>query len=220
MVTKEPLIEISDLYFNYPEEPFFFNGLDLVVYEGERIALCGDNGAGKTSLFLAMLGLLPIKKGNIKFWGKKYLEKDFVSLRKRVGLLFQDPDDQLFCPSVLEDVAFGLMNLGFSQEEARNKGEAVLETLGIAHLSNKVPYKLSGGEKRMASLATILAMEPEILLLDEPTTGLSKKYVQKLVDVLEQCSAKAMIIISHDQAFIDTIANRKVELKAGKILAE
>ncbi len=218
MAREKPLIQISGLRFGYPGRGLLFNGLDFLLNEGDRVALCGENGAGKSTLFLNMLGLMPFDRGSIRFWGKECTgEEDFVGVRKRAGLLFQDPDDQLFCPTVIEDVAFGLLNKGFSQKQAQERGEAVLEKLGISHLAERVPYKLSGGEKRMASLATVLAMEPEILLLDEPTTGLSDKAREILMEVLDSFNAKGMVLISHDRNFLETVANRMVHLKGGKI---
>ena len=215
---KTPLIEISRLRFRFPEQHYLFRGLDFTLGYGEKIALCGENGAGKSTLFLNILGLLPFEDGVVRFLGKECRKpNDFVFVRANTGLLFQDPDDQLFCPSVIEDVAFGLMNQGLSQKQAQKKSEEVLERLGISHLAERVPYKLSGGEKRMASLATILAMEPDILLLDEPTTGLSERYRAVLVDALKAYDAKGMVIISHDNHFLDQMADRKVLLKNGEI---
>ncbi len=216
---KKLLIEISGLWFRFPGQKYLFQGLNFELRHGEKVALCGENGAGKSTFFLNVLGLLPFEEGVVRFLGKDcWQPNDFVFARSKAGLLFQDPDDQLFCPSVLEDVAFGLMNQGLSQRQARQKSEEVLERLGISSLAERVPYKLSGGEKRMASLATVLAMEPDILLLDEPTTGLSERYKSILVDALRSYDAKGMVLISHDSQFLDTMADRKVLLKDGNMM--
>ena len=148
----------------------------------------GPNGSGKTTLFHIIMGLLTPSSGTIEFFGKPVkTEKDFRKVYKKVGLLFQDADDQLFSPTVLEDVAFGPLNLGKSKLEARNIAQNTLERLGIAHFENRVTHKLSGGEKRLVALATVLSMEPELLLLDEPNTGVITSYSIHYTKLYETC---------------------------------
>jgi cobalt/nickel transport system ATP-binding protein len=167
------LIDLEGISFQYPNGNQVLEGLSLRLEEGDKIGLLGENGTGKTTLFHIILGLLKPTKGEITIFGKKReTEQDFKKIRGAIGLLFQDSDDQLFCPTVMEDVAFGPLNMGMNHHEATERAEQTLEELGISRFRNRVPYQLSGGEKRLVSMATILSMRPEILLLDEPTTRL------------------------------------------------
>jgi cobalt/nickel transport system ATP-binding protein len=193
-------------------------GASLRLAAGERVSLLGANGAGKTTLLHAIVGLIAPQAGSVFAFGEmRKRERDFWSVRARVGLLFQDPDDQLFCPTVLEDVAFGPLNLGRSREEARAAAEATLGRLGIRDLADRVTQRLSGGEKRLVALATVLAMEPELLLLDEPTLGLDEASAERLVGVLAGL-AQAMCLVSHDRAFHARLSTRAVELREGRVV--
>ena len=166
------VINLSDISFAYSGNATVLDKLNLQLYSGERLGLIGPNGSGKTTLFHIIMGLLKPSSGIIEIFGKQVSEeKDFRSVRERIGLLFQDADDQLFSPTVLEDVAFGPLNLGKSQDEARDIAHRTLDVLGLSGFEDRITYKLSGGEKKLVSLATVLAMEPEILLLDEPSNG-------------------------------------------------
>ena len=159
--------------------------LDLSVHCGERIGIHGANGAGKTSLLLLMVGLLCAQTGSIEAFGAvRRRERDFLDVRRRAGLLFQDADDQLFCPTVLEDVCFGPLNLGRDRAQARAIGERTLAALGLTGMEERITHRLSGGEKRLVSLAGVLAMEPDVLLLDEPTSGLDERATERLVATL------------------------------------
>jgi cobalt/nickel transport system ATP-binding protein len=190
----------------------------LGVERGEVFGLLGPNGAGKTTLLHAIVGLVVPDKGFVFAFGEpRQRERDFWSVRARVGLLFQDPDDQLFCPTVREDVAFGPQNLGRSREQARAIADATLEALGAAELADRATQRLSGGEKRIVALATVLAMEPELLLLDEPTLGLDEASAGRLVDVLAGLG-QAMCLVSHDRAFHSRLATRAVELRGGRVV--
>lgn len=208
------LIDLKGISFQYPNGNQVLEGLSLHLEEGDKIGLLGENGAGKTTLFHIILGLLKPTKGEITIFGKRRkTEQDFKKIRRSIGLLFQDSDDQLFCPTVLEDVAFGPLNMGMNQHEATERAEQTLEELGISRFRNRVPYQLSGGEKRLVSMATILSMRPEILLLDEPTTGLDEKTKERLISVLQNYPAKAWIIISHVQSTIEAMSNKYYKLE-------
>jgi cobalt/nickel transport system ATP-binding protein len=214
----QPLLDLRDLYFAYDAPRPVLCGASLRLAPGERVALDGGNGAGKTTLLHVAVGLLVPQAGEVIGFGQpRRCERDFWSLRARVGLLFQDPDDQLFCSTVAEDVAFGPLNLGRSPAQARALAVATLERLGIAELADRDPGRLSGGEKRLATLATVLAMEPEVLLLDEPTLGLDDAAQERLVDVLEGLP-QAMCLVSHDRGFRLRLTTRVLELEGGRVV--
>jgi cobalt/nickel transport system ATP-binding protein len=189
------------------------DAVSLALRGGERLALVGANGAGKTTLLRTLVGLEVPASGTLTAFGAvRRTEKDFRTVRAQAGYLFQDPDDQLFCPTVIDDVAFGPLNLGLSQRDAAAKARAVLERLELGHLANRITHRLSGGEKRLVALAAVLAMEPQILLLDEPTNALDEAHLARLTDILASL-ATAMIIVSHDAAFLRRMATRAVLLK-------
>jgi cobalt/nickel transport system ATP-binding protein len=212
------LIDLDEISFRYPNGNQVLEGLSLCLEKDDKIGLLGENGTGKTTLFHIILGLLKSYKGEIHIFGKRRkTEQDFKEVRRAIGLLFQDSDDQLFCPSVIEDVAFGPLNMGMNHQEATERAEQALEELGISHLRNRVPYQLSGGEKRLVSMATILSMRPEILLLDEPTTGLDEKTTDRLVSVLQNYTAKAWIMISQIPSVIEALTDKCYRLQGGRI---
>jgi cobalt/nickel transport system ATP-binding protein len=213
---SSPLFELEAVAFGYPGHPVL-ESVSLTLSPGDRVALVGANGAGKTTLLHLMVGLCRPQRGRIvAFSQPRSCERDFHEVRLRTGLLFQDPDDQLFAPTVLEDVAFGPLNQGFSKEEALDIACSTLSILGLDGLEQRVTHKLSGGEKRLASLATVLAMRPEVLLLDEPTNGLDEATEQRLVEHLEALP-QAMLFISHDRRFVERLARRAVMLRDGRV---
>ena len=184
---------------------------------GERVCLAGGNGAGKTTLMHIMVGLLrPFTGQIVAFDRERKEEADFREVRARAGLLFQDPDDQLFCPTVAEDVAFGPLNLGKKPDEAMKIVERTLAALDLSGFEDRITHKLSGGEKRLVTLATVLAMEPDVLLLDEPTNALDERAHQRLVEIL-LALPQAMVIVSHDRQFRERLATREVALDGGLI---
>jgi len=214
---SEPLFRLSDLHFAYDSGQPVLTGADFTLHAGDRVALTGPNGAGKTTLLHLMVGLLKAQAGQVEAFGRLRIhEKDFVEVRPRAGLLFQDPDDQLFCPTVAEDVAFGPLNLGKSRTEARMIVRHTLARLGLEGFENRVTYKLSGGQRRLVALATVLAMNPEVLLLDEPTNALDAETRARLITILDSLP-QAMIVISHDKDFLNRIARRWVRLEQGRL---
>ncbi len=213
---KSCLFELQQIEFGYPNQPVL-RGVDLQLHDGERIALVGDNGAGKSSLLRLLVGLNRHSRGELIAFGKRrQSEADFRQVRARAGLLFQDPDDQLFCPTVLEDVAFGPLNLGKSRQQALAIAERVLTDLGLDGFAERITHKLSGGEKRLVSLATILAMEPQVLLLDEPTNALDARAERQFSAYLQQLP-QAMLFTSHDRHFVERLATRAVLLDQGRL---
>jgi cobalt/nickel transport system ATP-binding protein len=213
----EPLFRLSGVSFAYDERRKILNGADFELRRGERVALLGRNGAGKTTLFHLMIGLRHPQSGTIEAFGKvRRSEAEFAEIRPRAGLLFQDSDDQLFCPTVAEDVAFGPLNLGKTRDEARAITQRVLASLGMQGFEQRVTHKLSGGQKRLVALASVLAMDPEVLLLDEPTNALDAETEERLVEILNSLP-QAMVIISHDPDFLGRVTNRRVRLQDGKL---
>lgn len=212
------IINLEGICFKYPgTSENAIDDLNLKIYRQDRIGLMGPNGSGKTSLFHIIMGLLKPNAGNIKIFGKPVItEKDFRKVRNRIGLLFQDADDQLFSPTVLEDVAFGPLNLGKTPDQAKKIAIDTLYELGLDGFEHRVTYKLSGGEKRLVSLATVLAMKPEVLLLDEPSNGLDEKTKARLIDVLSHLDL-SYILISHESDFLYGLTDSIYTMKNGKI---
>jgi cobalt/nickel transport system ATP-binding protein len=212
-----PLIEAKGIVFAYPGRPAVLDGADLALAPGERLCLVGPNGAGKSTLLEILVGLLVPSAGLVSAFGReRRVEADFHEVRRRAGYVFQDPDDQLFCPTVAEDVAFGPLNLGKSRKEAAEIVEATLDRLRLGHLADRITHKLSGGEKRLVTLAAVLAMEPDVLLLDEPTNALDEPTWERLVDILLSLP-QAMIVVSHDPHFRRAIGTRSVALDGGRL---
>ena len=211
------LLETSDLSYAYHGSGTCVNRASLSLAAGERLGLVGANGAGKSTFLHLLVGLYKAQSGSISAFGRDYSsEEDFALLRRRVGLVFQDSDDQLFCPTVAEDIAFGPLNLGYSRQDAAVIVEETLSMLNLSHLKEKVTHRLSGGQKRLVALATVIAMKPDILLLDEPTNDLDETTRARLVEILLSLP-QAMIIVSHDRAFRDQVVTRTVRMENGQI---
>jgi len=211
------IINLEDISFGYPGRPPVLDRLNFSFYQGSRMGLMGPNGSGKTTLFRVIMGLLRPSSGKIEILGRPVREeRDFASCRQRIGLLFQDSDDQLFSPTVLEDVAFGPLNLGKSQDEAKTIALRTLESLGLAGFEDRTTYKLSGGEKRLVSLATVLAMEPDVLLLDEPSTGLDEATEKRLIHILKSVEL-SYILVSHNIDFLVEATEQITYMANGKI---
>lgn len=213
-MTPQPFLALRKVRVHYPgADGPVLDDLDFVLQSGERIGLAGPIGSGKTTLLLSLVGLVPVSQGELVFQGRVVRTRtDLAKLRRCVGFVFQNPDDQLFSPTVLEDVAFGLLNLGCSQAEAQNRSLAVLEGMNLAHLAQRQPHTLSGGQKRLVSLATVLVMQPEALLLDEPTNDLDIRSREMVLDVLEHVE-RTMVVASHDQELLDRLVDRRFPLQ-------
>lgn len=210
------MIHLRNVRFKYNSQ-YILNGLDLSVAPGDRIGLVGPNGSGKTTLCQIIMGLLPPESGNIEIFGKARVEEqDFQEIRGRIGFLFQDADDQLFCPTVMEDVAFGPLNMGKSPTEAKRIVTSTLASLNLNGFEERITYQLSGGEKRLVSLATVLAMEPDMLILDEPTSGLDEETTERIIHILNE-SHLTFILISHDREFLERTTNKILKIKNGII---
>lgn len=212
------LLELAGVSFAYPDGRPVLSDLDLRLHAGERLAVTGPNGAGKSTLLRLIVGLVRPSAGRITAFGRdRRREADFREVRRRVGLVFQDPDDQLFCPTVVEDVAFGPANLGHPPAAAHTIAERTLERLGLDGFAERVTHKLSGGEKRLVSLATVLAMAPEVLLLDEPSNFLDEATAERLVAILNGLD-QALVVISHDRHFRRRVTTEERQLEAGRLV--
>ncbi len=211
------MIYIRNLSFGYSKDAKIFNGLDFSLEKGEKIGLVGPNGAGKTTLFHLIMGLLRPDSGEIRVFGRlRKSEKDFSEVRRRIGLLFQDSEDQLFCPTVEEDIAFGPLNLGMSHSEAKAVVQETCGRLGLNGLQKKVIHRLSGGEKRLVALASVVAMNPECYLLDEPTAGLDTRTTARFLRYLREY-ADTYIIITHNREVLKNAADRIYGLREGRM---
>ncbi len=214
------IIQLEKVCFAYHGGNNVIDELDLTFHQGDRLGIIAPNGSGKTTLFHIIMGLLKPCSGKIEIFGRPVQkEKDFHSVRRRIGLLFQDADDQLFSPTVLEDVAFGPLNIGKSKEEAISISRRILDFLGLSGFEDRVTFKLSGGEKRFVSLAAVLAMEPAVLLLDEPTAGLDGHTKAKLIEVLTGLDLP-YIVISHEYDFITAVTGQIYTIENGKIFLD
>jgi cobalt/nickel transport system ATP-binding protein len=217
MTNDQPIIDLKQVSFRYPGGPLFLQDLDFTLYPGERIGIMAPNGSGKTTLFHLIMGLVKPLGGQITIFGKtRRDEKDFVEVRRRIGLLFQDADDQLFSPTVLEDVAFGPLNIGKTKAEAAAIAKRTLDVLGLIGFEDRITFKLSGGEKRLVSLAAVLAMEPEALLLDEPMNGLDSRTRARLLEILQGLSL-SYVLISHELEFLTATTHVIYTMENGRI---
>ena len=213
----EPLIRVSNLRHRYDDGTQALDGVDFALYPGETVAVFGPNGSGKTTFLLRLVGLLE-GEGEVEVCGLRVVRKNFAAVRQKVGILFQDSDDQLFMPTVFEDVAFGPLNLGLDREQVESRVRSCLALVDMEAAAGKAPYHLSAGEKRRAALAGVLAMEPEILILDEPVTFLDPPGRAALIEVLHRLS-QAKLIVSHDIDLARELATRAVFFLKGKIVA-
>jgi len=214
--SSTPILMVTGLSFSYPDSPGVLREVSLSVMPGERVGLIGPNGAGKTTFFLGVCGVLKPSAGEVVVLGKPVLNGDF---RPEIGLVFQNPDDQLFCPSVRDDVAFGPRNMGLSDEEIEDRVIEALSTVGGLRLANRPAHHLSEGEKRMVSIAGVLAMRPRLMIYDEPSANLDIRSRRRLISLL-QASEETILIASHDLELVLEVCNRVVLMDGGCIIAD
>jgi cobalt/nickel transport system ATP-binding protein len=214
----DKVIEINNLSFTYPDGHRGLSSVDLVVCPGENVAVIGPNGAGKSTLLLHLNGIL---RGNstVKICGMAVEEKNLKEIRKKVGLIFQDPEDQLFSLNVFDDVAFGPINMGCSESEVKRHVARALEWVNMAGYEQRSPHHLSVGEKKRIAIATVLSLDPEILVIDEPTSNLDPRSKWSLVELLSQLPI-TQIIATHDLELVRALCHRTVVMDEGKIAAD
>lgn len=209
-------ISITSLCFSYPDQPNVLQDLTLEVRQGDRIGVIGNNGCGKTTLFLLICGVLSPKSGKILLFDQPVQSGKF---RSEVGLVFQNPDDQLFSASVWDDIAFAPQNIGLTVEEIEHRVAEAVALTGIQELINRPPHHLSGGQKRMVAIAGVLAMRPQIIIYDEPTANLDLRSRRRLIQFLQQ-SQETLLISSHDLEFVLEVCDRVVLMDQGTIVAD
>ncbi|MBP2626069.1 MAG: cbiO [Firmicutes bacterium] len=213
------IIEINNLEYIYPDKTKALSGLSFRILHGESVAIVGANGAGKSTLLSHLIGILVPTAGTVRIGDYPLTKQTLPHIRRTVGMVFQNPDDQLFMPTVFEDVAFGPLNLGLPLPEVEKRVMSALETVGAAHLRERPPYKLSGGQKRSVAIASVLSMLPDILVLDEPTAGLDAKARRQLIMLLKSFT-HTKIIATHDLDLVLDLCERTIVLSDGAIIAD
>ena len=214
-----PVIDVADLSFSYPDGRRALSGVSLAILPGEKVALVGPNGAGKSTLMLHLNGILGDKDSPVRVGGLPMSKENLPVIRGRVGLVFQNPDDQLFSPTVFEDVAFGPLHMGLPEAEVRRRAAVALEQVGMAGAEDRLSHHLSIGQKKRVALATVLAMDPEILVLDEPTAGLDPRGRRQLIALLRDLP-RSMLVSTHDMALVAELFPRMVIMDEGRIVAD
>ncbi len=209
-----PVISLEKISFAYPGRPALFTDLDFSLRDGERLGLQGPNGSGKTTFLRLIMGLETPQRGRVLYRGRAVDTGEALhAMRCRVGFVMQNSDDQLFCPTVLEDVAFGPLNLGLTRREARDRAMETLSGMGLETLADRATHRLSVGEKKMAAIASVLSMRPEALLLDEPTASLDDAARERVRGILER-QPLARIIVSHDKEFLRQTSSSRIRIAA------
>ena len=213
------IVEAKDLEFSYPDSTHALLGISFTIRHGESVAIVGANGAGKSTLLLHLNGYLAPTVGQVRIGDFPLTKETLQEVRRTVGMVFQDPDDQLFMSTVYDDVAFGPLNLGLPIEEVDTRVQKALETVGVAHLKDRPPHRLSSGQKRRVAIATVLSMTPDILVMDEPTAGLDPQARRQLINLLHTFK-HSKIIATHDLDMVMDLCERTIILHDGKIKAD
>jgi cobalt/nickel transport system ATP-binding protein len=213
------MLKLQNVTVVYPDKTKAIDGVSFTLGESESVAVIGENGAGKTTLLLAIVGILELSDGAVEINSVRLTPKSVTEIRKQIGLVFQNPDDQLFMPQIYDDAAFGCRNTGLPETEVKKRVDETLSRLKINHLRDRSSIKLSAGEKRMAAIAAVLAMNPSVLILDEPTAFLDPKAKRALSETLNGLR-HPKIVATHDIAFAKEVCNRVIVLKNGKITAD
>jgi cobalt/nickel transport system ATP-binding protein len=213
------MISIKELVFKYPDGHLALDGINLSVSAGESVGIIGSNGAGKSTLLLHLNGTLRPTTGTISISSLPVDDRNIRAIRRKVGMVFQDPDDQLFMPTVSEDIAFGLLNLGLPENEVKEKTDAILNRFGMSAYADKMPHHMSLGEKKKIALAGILVLEPEIIVFDEPTANLDLHSRKDFIEILKGLK-QTRIIASHNLEMIARVTQRVIVINKGKIIAD
>jgi len=212
------IIKVSDLHFAYPDEHVALRGVSFNLCEGDKVALVGPNGAGKSTLMLQLNGILD-GRGGIEIGGMRLTRDNLPVIRAMVGLVFQNPDDQLFSPTVFEDVAFGPLHMGLPEEEVLVRVDSALEAVRMSSYRDRLSHHLSVGEKKRIAIATVLSMNPKILILDEPSAGLDPRARRTLINLLRDLPI-TMLISTHDMRMVQELFPRTIVMDDGRIVAD
>jgi len=212
------ILSIKDLSFFYPDGVQALHSISLSVSSGEKVAFVGANGAGKSTLLLHLNGILR-GEGEVYVCSERVCRENLNAVRAAVGLVFQDPDDQLFSPTVLEDVAFGPLYMGLPEEEVKSRAEMALKLVGMEEMAQRPPHNMSLGEKKRAAMATVLAMKPQILALDEPTSALDAPSRKRITAILRDLP-QTVIIATHDMTLVAEVATRTIVIDKGEVVAD
>ena len=213
------IVETADVHFAYPDGTEALRGISMRITHGESVAVVGANGAGKSTLLLHLNGYYTPQQGTVIIGDYPISKDNLATVRKTVGMLFQDPDDQLFMPSVFDDVAFGPLNLGLPSGKVEERVVAALETVGAGHLRDRPPHRLSAGEKRAVAIASVLSMSPDILVMDEPSSNLDPRSRRLLIELLKTFE-HSKIIASHDLDLVVDLCERTIVLREGRVVAD
>jgi cobalt transport protein ATP-binding subunit len=217
--TGDSLVVVENLNFAYPDGLQALQGVSLTLTGGEKVALVGPNGAGKSTLMLHLNGILGDESSPVSIAGRRLTRANLPHIRGMVGLVFQNPDDQLFSPTVFEDVAFGPLHMGLPEAEVRTRAEWALAQVGMSGLGGRLSHHLSLGQKKRVAIATVLSMQPEILVLDEPTAGLDPRGRRRLITLLRELT-QTMLVSTHDMLLVHELFPRTVIMDEGRIVAD
>jgi len=213
------IVQVRDLCYTYPDGTEALKGISFRIEHGCAVGLVGANGAGKSTLLLHLNGYLPATSGEIQVGDRRLTSETAVATRRAVGMVFQDPDDQLFMPTVAEDIAFGPLNAGLPSDQIESMVASALARVGMTHVRQRPPYRLSAGEKRAVAIATALVMAPDILVVDEPSSNLDPRARRRLIEML-QSFAHTRIIATHDLELVAEVCSRVIVLDGGKVVAD
>ncbi len=216
---RGPILCVENLEFTYPDGQQALRGVTLTIHPGEKVALVGPNGAGKSTLMLHLNGILRSRHGRVQVDGLEVKDENLGRIRAYVGLVFQNPDDQLFSPTVFEDVAFGPLHMGYPEAEVRARVQRALAMVGMAGFEERITHHLSMGERKRIAIATVLSMEPRILVLDEPSAGLDPRARRGLINLLRMLSI-TMLVSTHDMRLVQELFPRTVILDEGRVVAD
>ncbi|WP_180272691.1 energy-coupling factor ABC transporter ATP-binding protein [Konateibacter massiliensis] len=224
MSMTKNVLKVEHAHYSYEEGRYALHNINVDINEGEKIAVIGSNGAGKSTFFLALNGVVKLSEGDLYFHGEKldYTRKNLLKLRKSVGMVFQNPDDQIIASTVEGEISFGLFNIGMKQEEVRTKVDSVMQEMNLTEYAKRPPHFLSGGEKKRITIADVLVMEPEIILFDEPTASLDCKNIALFREQIDRLHEKGvtLLVSTHDMNFVWEWAERVIVFAEGEIIAD
>lgn len=212
-------LEAKNIHYSYPDGHEAIKNISFTIHHGEAVGIIGSNGAGKSTLLMLLMGIFFPDGGEVLVGDVHLTKKTLPMIRQRLGMVFQDPDDQLFMTTVYDDVAFGPRNYKLDEKEVESRVLEALELVGISHLKDRAPFKLSGGEKRSAAIATVLSMQPDVLIMDEPTSALDPKSRRRVISLLRSFE-HTKIITSHDLDMVFDICTRIIVIKEGEVVAD